>query len=100
MKVASAEALHDKLQSTSGGLRDTELNELAVKPLSVPSADRVVMTVTPVANVPRHCLNSVLLNEALSIGKEKWNIHLWNLTDFLHSGCLRVNIQCGASAVL
>lgn len=39
-----------KLQSTKGGSKETELNELAVKPSIEPSAKRVVITVTPVAN--------------------------------------------------
>jgi len=43
-------ARSDKLHNTSGGASDTELNELAVSPSKVPSARRVVMTVTPVAN--------------------------------------------------
>ena len=62
-------ALQDKLQSTSGGVSETELNELAVRPVSTPCADRVVIIVTPVANMPRHCLNSVLLKEAFGLGK-------------------------------
>ena len=40
------------LQSTSGGVSDTELNELAVSPIMLPSSARVVMMVTPVANKP------------------------------------------------
>ena len=43
-------ARSDRLHNTSGGASDTELNELAVSPNNVPSARRVVMTVTPVAN--------------------------------------------------
>ena len=41
---------HPKLHSTSGGDRDTELNELAVSPTSCPCASRAVTMVTPVAN--------------------------------------------------
>src|SRR3954468_7873588 len=39
-----------RLHSTSGGSSDTELKELAVRPRKLPSASRVVMMVTPVAN--------------------------------------------------
>src|SRR5689334_12235261 len=46
-------ALPDRLHSTSGGSSETELKELAVKPRKLPSARRVVMTVTPVANWDR-----------------------------------------------
>ncbi|GCB03795.1 hypothetical protein PSUB009319_14260 [Ralstonia sp. SET104] len=49
-----------RLHSTSGGSSDTELNELAVTPTNagVPGApsERVVTTVTPVANWDRACL--------------------------------------------
>ena len=39
-----------KAPEHQGWLSDTELNELAVRPRKLPSASRVVMTVTPVAN--------------------------------------------------
>ncbi|CAG9198164.1 hypothetical protein PSAB6_190056 [Paraburkholderia sabiae] len=39
-----------RLHSTSGGVSETELNELAVMPINAPDGARVVMTVTPVAN--------------------------------------------------
>ena len=39
-----------RLHSTSGGVSDTELKELAVSPTRVPSAARAVTTVTPVAS--------------------------------------------------
>jgi hypothetical protein len=48
----------DKLQSTSGGLSDTELNELQVNPIGRPSVVMVVTTVTPVANMPSALRNS------------------------------------------
>ena len=48
-----------RLHSTSGGVNDTELKLFAVSPIGVPSAVRVVMIVTPVANVPSALRNSV-----------------------------------------
>jgi hypothetical protein len=47
-----------RLHSTSGGLSDTELNELAVMPINWPDDARVVMTVTPVANWLSACLKA------------------------------------------
>ena len=47
-----------RLHSTSGGLSETELNELAVRPTSVPSGARAVTTVTPVAKLPSASRNS------------------------------------------
>lgn len=44
------EAVFDRLQTTSGGFSETELNELAVMPKNLPLSRRVVITVTPVAN--------------------------------------------------
>ena len=38
-----------RLHSTSGGLSDTEANELQVSPYGLPSAAAAVITVTPVA---------------------------------------------------
>ncbi|MCY1379058.1 hypothetical protein D9M69_667420 [compost metagenome] len=45
-------AARPRLQSTSGGSSETELNELAVSPASSPDAVRAVTMVTPVANMP------------------------------------------------
>src|SRR5579863_5190434 len=45
---AKSELLH----STRGGSSDTELNEFAVMPCSLPPRSRVVMIVTPVAKEP------------------------------------------------
>src|SRR5206468_999561 len=42
-----------KLHSTSGGSRETAEKELAVSPSSLPSAVRVVITVTPVTKRPK-----------------------------------------------
>src|SRR5437899_3745025 len=41
-----------RLHNTSGGLNDTEANELQFTPYGLPSADISVTMVTPVANVP------------------------------------------------
>lgn len=41
-----------RLHNTIGGSSDTELKLFAVKPTGVPSAARVVITVTPVAKLP------------------------------------------------
>jgi hypothetical protein len=41
-----------RLNSTKGGSRETEENELAVNPTGTPCAVRVVTTVTPVTNRP------------------------------------------------
>jgi hypothetical protein len=51
-------AMLDRLHNTSGGDSDTELNEFAVRPTSVPSPARAVTTVTPVANMPNALRNS------------------------------------------
>ena len=61
-------AMRDKLQSTSGGLRDTELKELAVNPTSSPAGVRAVTMVTPVANIASEALNS---------RAEKPGLHAW-----------------------
>src|SRR5471032_1200086 len=45
-------AVVPRLHSTSGGSSETELKELAVRQRKLPSASRVVITVTPVANWP------------------------------------------------
>jgi hypothetical protein len=58
MKAGSTEAACARLQSTSGGASDTELNELAVNPTSSPPAPRAVTMVTPVANMPSAARNS------------------------------------------
>ena len=47
-----------KLQSTRGGEIDTEVKEFAVSPTREPLAVRAVTIVTPVANIPKACLNS------------------------------------------
>lgn len=57
-------ALRAKLHSTKGGFIDTELKELAVKPISPPSVLRAVTMVTPVANMPKAARNS----EAVNVG--------------------------------
>ena len=51
-------ALFDRLHNTSGGDSDTELKELAVKPIASPALVRVVTMVTPVANWPSAFLKS------------------------------------------
>src|SRR5260370_32327223 len=50
--------------STSGGFRETEVNELTVTPAGRPSLLRVVTIVTPVANCPRARRNSFSSNLA------------------------------------
>ena len=47
---------------TKGGSNDTDVKELAVKPLGVPSSDVVVTIVTPVTNCPNVFLYSNLSN--------------------------------------
>jgi hypothetical protein len=42
----------DRLQTISGGVRDTELKELTVRPMGSPPGARAVITVTPVGNMP------------------------------------------------
>ena len=42
----------DRLQRISGGSSETELNELIVTPIGLPSAAHAVTTVTPVAKQP------------------------------------------------
>ena len=44
-----------RLHKTSGGSKETELNEFAVNPKKLPSGRQVVMMVTPVANCDRAC---------------------------------------------
>src|SRR5690606_37710992 len=53
-----------RLQSTSGGLSDTEWKLLAVMPMGEPSAARVVMMVTPVVKVLRASRNALGLKLA------------------------------------
>jgi hypothetical protein len=53
VKKGKLRAFWDRLHKTKGGVRDTELNELAVRPKKAPSSSRVVMIVTPVANCDR-----------------------------------------------
>src|SRR4029079_12380246 len=48
----------DRLHSTSAGDRETELNELHVRPIGVPSGATVVTIATPVGNVPSAFLKS------------------------------------------
>src|SRR3546814_8573742 len=55
----SSDVCSSDLHSTSGGLSDTELKLLAVRPTGVPSTVRAVMMVTPVAKVPSALRNSV-----------------------------------------
>ena len=43
--------------SNSGGLNDTEVNELAVKPSGCPAAVLAVTTVTPVGKAPKALLS-------------------------------------------
>ena len=45
--------LAERLHSTRGGSRETELKELTVRPTGAPSAAMAVTTVTPVAKPPR-----------------------------------------------
>ncbi len=54
-EVRQARRWRARLQSTSGGSRDTDEKELAVIPTLRPSRPRVVITVTPVANCPAGC---------------------------------------------
>jgi hypothetical protein len=61
LNTSSEVALRLKLHSTRGGVRDTELNELAVRPTSSPVAVRAVTMVTPVANMPSAVRKSALL---------------------------------------
>ncbi|MNC68967.1 hypothetical protein D3C75_1196150 [compost metagenome] len=51
-------AFLDRLQSTRGGLSDTELKLLAVMPTGEPSSAWVVMMVTPVVKVPSAARNA------------------------------------------
>src|SRR5919112_1228465 len=52
-KLPSEGARFWRLQSTSGGSRETDEKELAVRPSSLPDGEQVVTIVTPVANRPR-----------------------------------------------
>ena len=51
-----------RLHKTSGGDKDTELKELAVRPMSRPSGSRAVTMVTPVVNWPSAARNSSSVN--------------------------------------
>ena len=53
--------------STSGGVSDTEVNEFAVMPVSMPLRLRVVMIVTPVANEPSALRSSRVLNPSAEV---------------------------------
>ena len=48
--------------NNNGGSRDTEVKELAVKPLGVPFSCLVVTKFTPVAKEPKAFLNFELLD--------------------------------------
>ena len=50
-EASKQSAVRERLNSTSGGSRDTDENEFAVSPWSS-SPSRVVMTVTPVTKFP------------------------------------------------
>ena len=50
--------VRERLHNTNGGERDTELNELAVRPTNPPCSSRAVMMVTPVAKLPKASRNS------------------------------------------
>lgn len=52
------DAVEARLQSTKGGLNETELNELTVSPTASPDAERAVTTVTPVANIANEARNA------------------------------------------
>ena len=52
------DALEARLQSTKGGLNETELNELTVSPTASPDAERAVIIVTPVANIASEARNA------------------------------------------
>src|SRR3954452_8124160 len=56
-----------RLHSTIGGSRDTELKLLAVSPTSIPSAERVETTVTPVANAPSALRNDRTWSGAIEL---------------------------------
>ena len=60
---------------------DTELKELAVRPIKSPFSLRAVMMVTPVANMPRAARNSVVVNDGGTA--LRW-VGLGWLTAFLH----------------
>ena len=51
-RAASVSDSSRRQASTSGGRSETELTALAVVPNGRPSGSRVVITVTPVANIP------------------------------------------------
>src|SRR5580658_5304369 len=55
------------LHSTSGGLSETELNELMVSPCGLLSRSRVVTIVTPVANEPSALRNSRALKPSAAV---------------------------------
>src|SRR3569623_415433 len=67
LKVSRLSEVFARLHSTSGGFSETELKLLAVKPSGVPSAVRVVMMVTPVANAPSALRNSVGSKAVVSV---------------------------------
>src|SRR5450830_501920 len=62
-------AAEPRLHSTRGGSSETELKELAVRPRKLPSANRVVMTVTPVANCDSACRKCTVSNCAVLRGE-------------------------------
>ena len=61
-------AVFDRHHSTSGGSRETEQNELAVTPATLPSGARAVTMVMPVANRP-----SASRRSRVSIASERLN---------------------------
>ena len=57
-KAAIEAAARARLHNTSGGSSETELKELAVRPITPSSCERAVTIVTPVANMPSAVRNS------------------------------------------
>ena len=57
-KAAMVLAACDRLHNSSGGASDTELKELAVRPISSPVEVRAVTMVTPVVNMASEARNS------------------------------------------
>jgi hypothetical protein len=56
--------------STRGGSSETEANELAVIPWTLPGARSVVMIVTPLANWPRAWRNSTDVSGVVDMAEE------------------------------
>src|SRR5690606_21374115 len=74
-----------RLHSTRGGLSETELNELHVRPHALPLLSSAVIMATPVGKQPNAWRNSLLSNPAVApVDADSWrgiyDVRFWAFT--------------------